>query len=60
MARKQVCEAVKAGGYGHREIVIRINGLDTAWGAATLLPRLPRRPTRCCCPSRGRGADMRE
>lgn len=31
-ARAQVCDAVKAGGYGKREIVIRINGLDTEWG----------------------------
>ena len=35
-ARKQVCDAVKAGGYGQRELVIRINGLDTPWGAADL------------------------
>ena len=32
-ARARVCEAVKAGGYGKRELVIRINGLDTEWGA---------------------------
>lgn len=32
MARHQVCEAVKAGGYGLREIVIRVNGLSTPWG----------------------------
>ena len=31
-ARQQVCDAVKGGGYGKREIVIRVNGLDTAWG----------------------------
>ncbi len=31
-ARAQVCEAVKAGGYGRREIIIRANGLDTPWG----------------------------
>jgi citrate lyase subunit beta/citryl-CoA lyase len=31
-ARHQVCEAVKAGGYGLREIVIRVNGLATPWG----------------------------
>jgi len=31
-ARQQVCDAVKAGGYGAREIVIRANGLDTPWG----------------------------
>jgi citrate lyase subunit beta/citryl-CoA lyase len=35
-ARAQVCEAVKAGGFGRREIVIRINGLSTAWGEADL------------------------
>jgi len=32
-ARAQVCAAVKAGGYGRRELVIRVNGLDTPWGA---------------------------
>ncbi|MGX1198314.1 HpcH/HpaI aldolase/citrate lyase family protein [Parvibaculum sp. MBR-TMA-1.3b-4.2] len=31
-ARQQVCAAVKAGGYGKREIAIRVNALDTAWG----------------------------
>ena len=31
-ARQQVCEAVRDGGYGRRELVIRINGLDTDWG----------------------------
>ncbi len=31
-ARTQVTDAVKAGGYGTREIVIRINGLDSPWG----------------------------
>ena len=30
-ARKQVLEAVKAGGFGAREVIIRINGLDTPW-----------------------------
>ena len=35
-ARTQVCAAVKAGGYGHREVVIRINALDTPWGEADL------------------------
>ncbi len=31
-ARQQVLEAVSAGGYGHRELVVRANGLDTPWG----------------------------
>jgi citrate lyase subunit beta/citryl-CoA lyase len=32
-ARAQVTAAVQVGGYGHREVVIRVNGLDTPWGA---------------------------
>jgi citrate lyase subunit beta/citryl-CoA lyase len=32
VGREQVCAAVKGGGYGGRELVIRINGLDTPWG----------------------------
>ena len=35
-ARQMVAEAVREGGYGYRELVIRINGLDTEWGAADL------------------------
>ncbi|WP_181703478.1 HpcH/HpaI aldolase/citrate lyase family protein [Chthonobacter albigriseus] len=35
-ARQQVSEAVTAGGYGEREIFIRINGADTPWGASDL------------------------
>lgn len=37
MARTQVCEAVKAKTFGKREVVIRINGLSTQWGAADLM-----------------------
>lgn len=32
LAREQVCSALKQGGYGNREMVIRINGFDTPWG----------------------------
>jgi len=31
-ARAQVAEAVQQGGYGHREILIRVNGPDSQWG----------------------------
>jgi citrate lyase subunit beta/citryl-CoA lyase len=30
-ARKQVAEAVKAGGFGRREVFVRVNGIDTPW-----------------------------
>ncbi len=35
-ARNQVTEAVRQGGYGPREVVIRINGLTTPWGEEDL------------------------
>jgi citrate lyase subunit beta/citryl-CoA lyase len=35
-ARRQVADAVKAGGFGAREVVIRVNGVDTPWHADDL------------------------
>lgn len=35
-AREQVCAAVKGGGYGDRELVIRVNALETPWGTDDL------------------------
>jgi citrate lyase subunit beta / citryl-CoA lyase len=32
VAREQVCNAAKEGGYGNREVIIRANGLQTKWG----------------------------
>ena len=32
-SRRQVCEALLAGGYGRREVVVRVNGLESPWGA---------------------------
>ncbi len=36
LARDQACAAARDGGYGAREVVIRINVLDTPWGEADL------------------------
>ncbi len=57
-ARKQVCEAVKAGGYGHRELVIRVNALDTAWGLADLEAAAQAAPDAVLLPKPGAGADI--
>ncbi len=35
-ARENIVEAVNQGGYGHREIVVRINPLNSPWGYADL------------------------
>jgi len=31
-ARERVATALEKGGYGHREVIVRVNGLDTPWG----------------------------
>jgi len=31
-ARRNIGEAVGQGGYGRREVIVRVNGLDTPWG----------------------------
>jgi citrate lyase subunit beta / citryl-CoA lyase len=36
-ARERVAEAVRAGGFGGREIVIRVNGPHTPWGEGDLI-----------------------
>ena len=35
-ARQQVVDAVKAGGFGAREVIIRVNAVDTPWHAEDL------------------------
>ncbi|WP_372780939.1 CoA ester lyase [Phenylobacterium sp.] len=35
-ARALAVEAIRAGGFGSRELVLRVNGLDTPWGADDL------------------------
>lgn len=36
-ARDNVCAAVRSGEYGSRELVIRVNALETPWGTADLI-----------------------
>ena len=36
----RVCEAVASGGYGTREVTIRVNSLDTEWHADDLAAAL--------------------
>lgn len=35
-AREQVGRFIQAGGYGERELIVRVNGLETEWGNADL------------------------
>ncbi len=57
-ARAQVCAAVAAGGYGGREVVIRINGLETPWGKADLEAAAAAGPDAVLVPKVDGGADI--
>ena len=35
-ARRNLAQQIAAGGYGHRELIIRVNGPDTPWGSEDL------------------------
>ena len=32
LARDQVSSAIRKGGFKNREVIVRVNGLDTPWG----------------------------
>jgi citrate lyase subunit beta/citryl-CoA lyase len=49
-ARELVAAAVKAGGFGGREVVIRINALATEWGRDDLQAAASARPAAICVP----------
>ncbi len=57
-ARALVCKAVGDGGYGHRELVIRINGLDTEWGTDDLSAALAAGPDAVLVPKISEPADV--
>jgi citrate lyase subunit beta/citryl-CoA lyase len=57
-AREQVCDAVKTGGYGHRELVIRINPLDTPWGADDIAGAAAAAPDAVLLPKPAMAADI--
>ena len=58
-ARETVCAAVKAGGYGPREVVIRINGLATEWGRDDLAAAIAAGPDAILAPKVTSAEDIR-
>lgn len=57
-ARAQAVAAVAAGGWGAREIVVRVNGLDSPWGAADLAALAGVRPDAVLVPKVDGAADI--
>ena len=58
LARRQIVEAVTAGGYGDREVVIRINGLETPWGETDLEAAVKAAPDAILVPKVNSPADL--
>ena len=58
LARRQICDAVTAGGYDHREVVIRINGLDTPWGLDDLAAAVKAKPDAILVPKVSKASDI--
>ena len=58
VARQQVCDAVTAGGFGKREVIVRINGLSTAWGEADLVAAMAAKPDAILAPKISTLADL--
>jgi len=58
VARQQVRDAVAGGGYGHRELVIRINSLATPWGADDLAMAVAAAPDAILVPKVSTPADL--
>ncbi|MGH6879065.1 MAG: HpcH/HpaI aldolase/citrate lyase family protein [Rhizomicrobium sp.] len=59
-ARAQVCEAARTGGFGSREVVVRINALSTPWGAADLAAAADAAPDAILIPKVSRASDIHE
>ena len=57
-ARDQVCAAVTAGGYGRRELIIRVNALDTPWGEADVKAAIAAGPDAILLPKPSTAEDI--
>lgn len=57
-ARSRVAACVTAGGYGRRELVIRVNGLETPWGSDDMAAAAAAGPDAILVPKVSRAADV--
>ena len=58
LARQQVSDAVTARGFGKREVIVRVNGLSTAWGEADLAAAIAAKPDAILAPKISTLADL--
>lgn len=60
MARQQVQAAISAGGYGNRELVIRVNGIDTPWFEEDLKAAANANPDAILVPKVSSGSEVED
>jgi len=58
LAREQAVRAIRDGGFGRRELVIRVNGADTPWGAEDLKAAAAAKPDAILAPKVSSAADV--
>jgi citrate lyase subunit beta/citryl-CoA lyase len=59
-ARQQVADVVKAGGFGAREVIVRINALDSQWWTEDLTAAAKARPDAILIPKVSKPTDFDE
>ncbi len=59
LARTQVADAVRAGGYGKREVIIRVNAFATPWGRDDIAAAGAARPNGMLAPKVESGDEVR-
>lgn len=57
-ARVQACEAVRRGGFGTREVILRVNPIETPWGMADLHAALAAEPHAILVPKVSHAGDI--
>jgi citrate lyase subunit beta / citryl-CoA lyase len=59
-ARETVCASVQNGGYGGRELIVRVNGLDTPWGRDDVVAAAKAGPDAILLPKVERAEQVKE
>ena len=57
-ARTMAADAIAAGGFGSKQLIIRVNGLDTPWGAADIAQAVKARPNAILVPKVNSASDV--
>ncbi|MCB1510926.1 MAG: CoA ester lyase [Hyphomicrobiaceae bacterium] len=60
LARQQIVSAIKGGGFGRRELVIRVNGLDSEWVRDDIAAAIEAGPSAILVPKVSHAAEIKQ